>query len=103
MKTLILDGGSKLSTMAQCAEVLKAQSKIANDADAIVKQVKSHVRLNAVLNWFTHGVFTKTVTTNRRNVDKLEDLAKKLGATQKQLDACCTSSSSTHVSVQEKK
>ncbi len=103
MKTLILDDGSKLSTMAQCAEVLKAQSKIANDANEIVKKVKTQVRLYPALNWFTQGVFTKSVTTNRRDVDKLEKLAKELGATQKQLDACYKSSSSIHVSVQEKK
>ena len=42
MKTLILEDGSKLSTMAHCAEVLKAQLKIANDANAIAEQVKGH-------------------------------------------------------------
>tara|TARA_E500000305_G_scaffold56571_1_gene45175 strand:+ start:256 stop:567 length:312 start_codon:yes stop_codon:yes gene_type:complete len=103
MKTLILEDGSKLSTVAQCAEVLKAQLKTANDANAIVEQVKGHVRLNAVLNWFTHGVFTKVVNTNRRDAKEFEKLAIQLGATQKQIDACYKSGSSTHVSIQEKK
>tara|TARA_R100001369_G_scaffold638_1_gene2150 strand:+ start:133 stop:453 length:321 start_codon:yes stop_codon:yes gene_type:complete len=106
MTNLILVDADKnpvkeLPTMAIQSQVLIEQMKIAKEANAIVEQIKSHVRLTSAMKWFSHGIFTKVVNINRRDAKELEKLAIKLGATDAQLAECYKSGSSIHVTTKD--
>lgn len=101
MTKLIMLDGSELNTMQVQANALKEYDSIAKDAKANADHIKKHIRLTSALKWFTQGIITKVVKSNRKDAKALEALAIELGATKDQLKACEVSSETIRITIQD--